>query len=302
MPKEVDPQVFADYLLTLGMKVRVDERPDGYSLWIYNEDHLARARDELNGFLSKPDDPRYKSAVDSAKNIRREERALDQKYRKNFREAADLWGYPSLRRRPVTISLIAICLFVFLFFEQSGNRFKVKNVEDALRFATDTVDSEGRKHTNGMDDIKHGEIWRLVTPIFLHYGIWHLVFNVSALLGLGTVIEIRRGSVRLGVMVLLLAILSNVGQYIYMERANPGAPQHFGGISGVLCGLFGYIWMKGLYEPEQGMILHPNSVTFGLLWIALCMTGAFDSITGPIANAAHVVGLITGVALGVFKY
>ena len=69
-------------------------------------------------------------------------------------------------------------------------------------------------------------------------------------------------------------------------------------MSGVVCGMFGYIWMKGLYEPEQGMILHPNSVSFGLLWVALCMTGIF----GPIANAAHVVGLIMGVALGVLRY
>ena len=99
-------------------------------------------------------------------------------------------------------------------------------------------------------------------------------------------------------MVLLVAIASNVGEFIYDERVDPGGIQGFGGISGVVCGLFGYVWMKGLYEPEQGMILHPNSVTFGLLWIALCMTGVF----GPIANAAHVVGLIAGVAFGVFKY
>jgi membrane associated rhomboid family serine protease len=32
------------------------------------------------------------------------------------------------------------------------------------------------------------------------------------------------------------------------------------------------------------------------------MTGAFTTVLGPIANAAHVVGLIMGVALGVFKY
>ena len=36
------------------------------------------------------------------------------------------------------------------------------------------------------------------------------------------------------------------------------------GISGVIYALFGYIWMKGLYEPEQGMILHPNTVTIML--------------------------------------
>ena len=109
LPKELDPKVFADYLLTLGMKTRIDERPDGWSLWIYNEDHLARAREELSGYLRAPDDPRYRSAVDSAKSIRREEKQLDQKFRKNFREAADIWGYPSLRRRPVTV-LIGCCV------------------------------------------------------------------------------------------------------------------------------------------------------------------------------------------------
>ena len=295
IPKEVDAKVFADYLLTLGMKIRVDERPDGYSLWIYNEDHLGRAREELNGYLSQPDDPRYRSAVDSAKTIRREARVLEQQYRKNFREAADLWGYPSLRRRPVTSSLVAMCIVCFALGQSRQNHLKV---EDALRFSTVVVDSHGHKRNNGLQDIEHGEVWRLVTPIFLHFNILHIVFNVLALSTLGTMIEIRRGSLRLALMILLLAIASNFGEFMYQEQANPGGTHLFGGISGVVCGLFGYVWMKGLYEPEQGMILHPNSVTFGLLWIAMCMTG----VLGPIANAAHVVGLIMGVALGVFKY
>ena len=115
---------------------------------------------------------------------------------------------------------------------------------------------------------------------------------------LGTMIEIRRGSLRLAAMILILAVTSNFGEFVYGEKIEPGEPHSFGGISGVVCGLFGYVWMKGLYEPEQGMILHPNSVSFGLLWVALCMTGMF----GPIANAAHVVGLIMGVALGVLRY
>jgi GlpG protein len=139
----------------------------------------------------------------------------------------------------------------------------------------------------------------LVTPIFLHFGIVHLLFNMLALSALGTMIEIRRGSLRLAAMILVLAVASNMGQFLYSERIEPGVPRHiFGGISGVVCGLFGYVWMKGLYEPEQRMALHPNSVSFGLLWVALCMTGIF----GDIANAAHVVGLIMGVALGVLRY
>jgi GlpG protein len=295
LPKELDPKVFSDYLLTVGMKTRVDERPDCWSLWIYDEDHLARAREELSGYLSAPDDPRYKSAVDSAKSIRREEKQLDQKYRKNFREAADIWGYPSLRRRPVTVLITVACLVVFFFYQTKQTHQKM---QDALRFTTDVVDAQGRQHNNGLKDIEHGEIWRLVTPIFVHFGILHLMFNMMALSALGTMIEIRRGSLRLVAMILVLAVASNVGQFLYSEKILPGEPHHFGGMSGVLCGLFGYIWMKGLYEPEQGMALHPNSVSFGLLWVALCMTGIF----GEIANAAHLVGLIMGVAIGVLRY
>jgi GlpG protein len=130
----------------------------------------------------------------------------------------------------------------------------------------------------------------------------HILFNMMWLSSLGTMIEVRRGSLRLAVMIFLLAIASNIGEFVYEERADPGGTQVFGGFSGVVFGLFGYVWMKGLYEPEQGMILHPNAVTFGLFWIALCMTGVLTTMLGPIANAAHVVGLIMGVALGVFKY
>jgi GlpG protein len=295
LPKELDPKVFADHLLTLGMKTRVDDRPDGWSLWIYNEDHLARAREELSGYLSAPDDPRYRSAVDSAKSIRREEKQLDQKFRKNFREAADIWGYPGLRRQPVTVVIGALCVVVFLLYETKSTHQKVEN---ALRFSTVTVDAEGHRRSEGLKDIEEGEIWRLVTPIFLHFGFVHLMFNIMASSTLSTIVEIRRGSLRLAAMILVLAVASNIGQFLYAEKIDPGKPHLFGGLSGVLCGLFGYVWMKGLYEPEQGMILHPNSISFGLLWVALCMTGIF----GPIANAAHVVGLIMGVALGVLRY
>ena len=71
----------------------------------------------------------------------------------------------------------------------------------------------------------------------------------------------------------------------------------FGGMSGVVYALFGYVWMKGRYEPEQGMILHPSTVQTMLLWLVLCMTG----FLGNIANAAHVVGLVAGILFGLAR-
>ncbi len=184
---------------------------------------------------------------------------------------------------------------VFFLQESSHNH---SLVYDKLVFTTPHVDPDGRVHSNGLKNIVHGEVWRLVTPIFLHFGILHLVFNMSALTALGTMIEVRKGTLRLAGLVLVTAVVSNLGQYLYMERIDPGEFHPFGGISGVLCGFFGYVWMKGLYQPEEGMIMHPNSIILGLLWIVLCMTGEL----GPIANAAHVVGLVVGVAFGVLRY
>jgi GlpG protein len=296
LPKGLDPKVFTDYLLTLGMKTRVDEQPEGWNLWIYNEDHLERAREELAGYLSRPEDPRYGDAVDAAKIVRRHEQELDQRYRKNYREVTDLWAHPGLRRRPLTLALVIICVVVYLMLESPARAARLMHT---LSFTTAYVDQQGQPRSNGFNDILHGEVWRLVTPIFLHAGLIHILFNVWALSMFGTMIEVRRGTFRLAVLVLVAAVGSNLGQYFYMEQSDPGEPHFFGGISGVVCSLFGYIWMKGLYEPEQGMILHPNTITFVLLWLVLCMTPLLNL---SIANAAHIVGLVIGVAFGVLRF
>jgi GlpG protein len=294
VPKRLDVKIFADYLLTLGMKTRVDEEADGWTVWIYHEDHFSRAREELQAYLNGPDDPRYQKAVDAAEEIRRKERELDQQFRKNYREVSQIWAAPGLRRRPLTTALVVICVVVFLL-QRSNNGL---SVERKLWFAQIYVSATGGLKDSGFHDILHGEIWRLVTPIFMHVNPIHIFFNMWWLSSLGTMIEVRRGGLRLAGLVLFAAILSNLGQYIWMERMDPGEPHIFEGMSGVVYALFGYIWMKSLYEAEQGLFMHPNTVNVMLLWLVLCMTG----LVGPIANAAHFVGLMVGVALGVLRF
>lgn len=294
LPKSLDPQVFSDYLLTLGIKTRVDELPESWNLWVYNEDQVPRASDELRNFLTRPEDPLYREANQAAQAIRRQEQVLDKQFRKNFREVSDQWTAPDFRRRPLTVALVSICLVVFLF-QHSAER---RQVEHRLLFATTHLDPDGHERNNGLKDIIHGEVWRLVTPIFMHGSILHILFNMWWLSALGTLIEVRRGTLRLAVIVLISAILSNLGQYYYNERNEPGDPVLWEGMSGVVYALFGYVWMKSLHEPEQGMIVHPNTVSIMLFWLVLCMTGW----VGPIANAAHVAGLVVGVVFGVFRF
>jgi GlpG protein len=68
----------------------------------------------------------------------------------------------------------------------------------------------------------------------------------------------------------------------------------FGGLSGVGYAFFGYVWMKSRFQP-QARLRMPRSV-FWMFWglFALCFTG----MLGPIANTAHVAGLIVGILYG----
>jgi GlpG protein len=294
LPRNLDSQIFGDHLLALGMKARFDEQPDGWLVWIYEEDHLARAQAELEAYVRQPDDPRFGEGARKAEEVRRIEAKRDREYRKNFRAVTDQWAGLRMRRRPLTLALVIVSVVVFVL-EQSSLGFKVQN---ALMITTFHVDPQRGWVDDGLDRILSGEVWRLVTPIFLHFGIMHILFNSWAITLEGTMIEASRGTLRLGILVLVSAVLSNLGQYLYMDRADPQGLHLFGGLSGVGYALFGYLWMKGQYEPEQGMILHPNTITTMLLWLVLCMTG----LLGPIANAAHVVGLLVGVAFGALRF
>jgi GlpG protein len=295
LPKSLDPKVFADYLLGLGIKTRVDDQPEGWHLWIYNEDHFTRARDELQSYVSAPDSPQYRDAGQAAQAVRRKQEQIDRQFRKHDRRVADLWAYPGFRRRPLTMALVAICVVVFLLQQSKWG----DSVEEKLFFASYYEDARGQID-DGLSGLRHGEIWRLVTPIFMHSrrNFLHILFNMSCLSSFGTLIEVRRGTLRFAGLVLISAILSNVGQFMWMERTDFGEPHYFLGFSGVGYALFGYIWMKSLYEPEQGMIIHPNNVNIMLGWLVLCMTG----VLGPIANAAHFVGMAVGVVLGLFRF
>lgn len=150
-----------------------------------------------------------------------------------------------------------------------------------------------------------GEIWRLLTPIFLHYGPTHLAFDMIMLFAFGSQIEVRRGPWKYLAMVVVIAVLSNLGQYYLGSlslKAGVGwefAPNpHFGGMSGVVYGLFGYVWMKGRFQPELGLFAHPNTVLIMIGWFVLCVAGVIPHV----ANVAHGVGLVAGMAIGIAPY
>ncbi|MDN3639528.1 rhomboid family intramembrane serine protease [Simiduia curdlanivorans] len=143
--------------------------------------------------------------------------------------------------------------------------------------------------------LEQQEYWRLLTPIFLHFGLFHILFNGLWLWEMGRRIEVRRGAGSLMVITLLTGIASNLLQYAM------SGPSFFGGMSGVLYGYLGYIWMWQKYHPSEGFGLHSGVIGFMLLWLVVCFTGLVDGfIDGQVANGAHLGGLLCGICLGLF--
>ena len=138
-----------------------------------------------------------------------------------------------------------------------------------------------------LPEVRAGQVWRVVTPVFIHFGVIHIVFNMLWLWELGGALEQRLGAVALGTMVVGLGVASNLAQYFYQ---GPG----FGGMSGVVFGLLGYIWVQGHLNPRFGLRLHKPIVIMMLVWFAVCWLG----LVGNIANMAHTAGLLLGAAWG----
>jgi GlpG protein len=289
-------QQLADHLLTLGVTTQVRKEPAGWGVWVHDEDRMSLARQELEAFRHNPHDPRFHAAPRKAETIRRHIERRDKEYRKNLRFVTDTWDGPQIRRRPVTFSLIVICVVVYLLMNLPGIRDLVVN---AMAFSVDhleRVNGQVVLRHGGIEDIAHGEVWRLFTPAFMHFNPLHLLFDMWAIAFLGTIIEYHRGSAVLVLLVLLSAMVSNLGEYLY-EVNTYGHVQLFGGMSGVAYALFGYIWVKGQNEPEQGMMLHPRTIQTMLIWLLLCMMG----FAGNIANAAHLVGVAVGIVCGLAR-
>lgn len=141
--------------------------------------------------------------------------------------------------------------------------------------------------------INAGEPWRLITPIFLHFSIFHLTFNSLFLWVLGQKIEYSIGSVYFFMSVFFISIVSNLSQYLLAESVV------FGGLSGLVYGLLGFSWISYKFSREPIMLIPQGLFGFMLVWLFLGISGTVEIISDiQVANTAHATGLISGMILG----
>ncbi len=142
-----------------------------------------------------------------------------------------------------------------------------------------------------LPEIQQGQLWRLVTPMFLHFSIFHIVFNMLWTWELGRIIEWQQGPWLLAALICGISTVSNLAQYLVSGPL-------FGGMSGVIYGLFGYTWIQSLINPRFRIRLNPVIIKLMLGWFVLCWSGLLERFFGlAVANTAHSAGLASGVVM-----
>ena len=137
-----------------------------------------------------------------------------------------------------------------------------------------------------------GQWWRLVTSMFLHFGFFHLAFNMWALFNVGRVAEALFGSRAF----LALYLLSGIGGSLASVLVHPLAVS--GGASGAIFGVAGgIIAALGLTRRGPG-----NEVLLGRILPSLVLFVLYNLVVGfrstGIDNMAHLGGLVVGAAFG----
>lgn len=285
---EQEAHALHDYLYAHGVGNQVEaDRAGLWDVWVHGEEEVERARALMEAFLRNPKAPEVLAAAEKAQKQRKEAAAAQEAAVKRMFDAEDLFDMRLVfGMGRLTACLVFLCAGIWLLSQMPEIR---KPLGKLFITQIQTGNSPAHRILNGLVEVRRGEIWRLVTPIFLHFHVLHILFNMLWLKDLGTFIEMKRGWRYLLLQVLAIGVISNLGQY-YM--AGPA----FGGMSGVVYGLLGFIWMKGKFDPGSGFFLHPTTVTMMLIWLCFGFTGIM-----PIANGAHTVGLAAGMAWGLIS-
>jgi membrane associated rhomboid family serine protease len=139
-----------------------------------------------------------------------------------------------------------------------------------------------------------GEVWRPFTTTLLHGFFLHAAFNIWWLLSFGGAIERRFGSYRTLGLIVLLSYVSMLPQFIVDNYNTPINEQQAAvGMSGVIYGLFGIVWIARSRVAEFWEVCPPQVIKLMLAWLPICIVLTYANIM-PVANIAHVSGLLFG--------
>ncbi|HJO22067.1 MAG: rhomboid family intramembrane serine protease [Myxococcota bacterium] len=266
----------SDYLEVRGIKNQVRSSGDQHEVWIIEYEDLETAKElagQYTGETSVTDRAEAEQIRDQREVNRRPVRVPGPSTSRGLTGESPL-GH-------ATLALIVTSVAVTLLSDMGNPNSPIGRALFVVPITRDGYYSPVIAWT---------EPWRLLTPMFIHFNLLHLAFNMLWLYRLGNQIENLQG---MRVLFGLVALTQIPGVLVQFEISGP----LFGGMSGVVYGIFGFSWMQARYT-SKGYALTDRDTMWIMGWFALCATG----LVGRIANAQHALGLVFGLLAGMPAY
>ena len=257
-------RLLTNYLLSLNIQAQYvyKEGQHPHAIELLDSSQIEHAKALTEEFIASPQDQKYQQAAWQSGD------AVKLQSRSNVSPAA---VFSQIRLSPVTSIVLLICLIV--------HALALLGWQDGI-FAWLQIQPLSVLLDNQ-------QWWRLLGPAFMHFSALHIIFNLLWWWVLGSQIEQKLGSSTLVILFLLTALASNIGQLLI-------SGPYFGGLSGVVYGLVGFVWWTGWLRPAWGLSLPKAMIGFLLVWLVL---GYADLLWVSMANTAHTLGLVSGCML-----
>jgi rhomboid protease GluP len=180
------------------------------------------------------------------------------------------------RRTPYTYFFFGFNIFIFILMALAGG--STNNL---------TLMGFGVKSNA---EIAQGQWWRFVTPMFLHIGLLHLIFNSYALWIVGPQVEKLYGGARFAILYVLTGVAGVAASYHFRPDGLSA------GASGAIFGLFGVLLVFGIRHRNEIPPFFKRAVGTGVLPVIILNLVIGFSV-GVVDNSAHIGGLLAGAAL-----
>ncbi|MCP4413237.1 MAG: rhomboid family intramembrane serine protease, partial [Gammaproteobacteria bacterium] len=215
-------QAFCDYLKSKGINAWNEGENNQYIVHISDKQAEDFASTELRDFLQAPSNKKYLDASwnEGDSNISIASFGTGQSSNNSFSQFLSRTGI-------MTRTLVLISILITL----------ITNFGENIQITKYLLIADITHYQGSLAEIFSGQIWRLLTPVFLHFMVIHILFNMMWLWDLGGLVEKRQSALFLLFFVVSIGIMSNVIQFLASGPA-------FGGMSGVVYGLLGYTWIR----------------------------------------------------------
>jgi rhomboid protease GluP len=150
-------------------------------------------------------------------------------------------------------------------------------------------------YSNFAPAVTQGEIYRLLTSMFLHANLTHLGFNGVALYAFGRDLEGVLGRWRFGLLYLLGGLSASVCSYAFTQGNSVGAS---GAVFAIFGGYAAYLYANRRLYGAAGFMRLRQLAFLAVVNLAIGFLSAVPNSPVRIDNAAHLGGLLSGLLLG----